>query len=150
MSAAAPRLLMVCLGNICRSPTAEAALRAEATAHGLALEVDSAGTGSWHVGNPPDARMRVAAARAGLAMDHLRARQVGPRDFTRFDAIYAMDASNRADLEALRPSGNATPVHLFRADGLDVPDPYYTSTFDEVVTLIRGEAARIVADIASR
>ena len=118
------RVLMVCLGNICRSPMAEAVL-----AH-LApdWEVDSAGTGGWHAGERPDHRTLTILQRAGLATAH-RARQVRPADFTAFDLILAMDARNLADLAAIRPAGaSARLARLGEWDpqGVsDVPDPYY-------------------------
>lgn len=140
------RLLFVCLGNICRSPTAEAVTRALVGQRQLEISVDSAGTGAWHVGNPPDRRMQAAASAAGYDMSSLRARQVTARDFQQFDIIYAMDRQNQIDLERIRPTGAVTPVRLFlEASGLqdaDVPDPYYEGGFDSVVTLIeRGSAA---------
>src|SRR3712207_4696427 len=131
-SLAAMRILLVCLGNICRSPTAEAALRealAEAGMDGH-VEVDSAGTGDWHVGRPPDRRMTAAAALVGLRLDGT-ARTVQPDDFETADLILVMDRSNLEDVLALAPSAEArAKVRLFReydlvADDGEVPDPYY-------------------------
>jgi protein-tyrosine phosphatase len=123
------RVLFVCLGNICRSPSAEAVLRQQAKAAGITLEVDSAGTGNWHVGDPPDERAIAAAAARGLDMRALRARQVCAGDFTRFTHIFAMDQDNLANLNAMRPKGGATPqLFLACAPNLgarEVPDPYY-------------------------
>ncbi|HYL71856.1 MAG TPA: low molecular weight protein-tyrosine-phosphatase, partial [Candidatus Dormibacteraeota bacterium] len=101
------RVLFVCLGNICRSPTAEAVLRALAAreAPELALEVDSAGTAAYHVGEPPDPRTRQAAARRGYDLSALRARIVEPEDFERFDLILAMDRENLRVLRRRAPSG---------------------------------------------
>ncbi len=148
------RVLLVCLGNICRSPTAEAAVREAAADAGVDLEVDSAGTGAWHVGNPPDERMTSAAAEDGL---HLAgsARQVTVDDFARFDLVVAMDASNRDDLLRLAPDDDARArVRLFRdyADetGQGVPDPYYGGPdgFREVVAIVRRAARGLVEAIA--
>jgi len=132
-----PRILFVCLGNICRSPTAEAVLRAMDPA----LNVDSAGTGAWHVGKPPHADAIRAGARRGYDLSGQRARQVTAADFAAFDLIVAMDRANRDDTEALRPAGCDTPVLrlLELAPGVavrDVPDPYYTGDFDGVLDLI--------------
>jgi len=142
------RLLFVCLGNICRSPTAEAVTRALAARRSLAVEVGSAGTGSWHLGDPPDGRMQRAAADAGYDLSKIRARQAGPADFARFDVIYAMDGANARSLEALRPAGATTPVRLFREhdpDGPgDVPDPYLEGGFDGVLRLIERTAAGLL------
>ncbi|MDP5220275.1 low molecular weight protein-tyrosine-phosphatase [Ruegeria sp. 2205SS24-7] len=131
------RILFVCLGNICRSPAAEAVFR------DLMPEArtDSAGTSDWHVGKPPFAPMQTAARMRGIDMSDLRARQFSSADFDRFDLIIGMDASNLADIEALRPAGNTQPVQLltdFAPDsGMDhVPDPYYTRDFDQALDLI--------------
>ncbi len=99
-------VLFVCLGNICRSPTAEAVFRERVIAAGLQeqIRIDSAGTGDWHIGRAPDPRTREAAARRGYQMDSLRARQVGPQDFYEFDVVLAMDNANLADLQAMQPS----------------------------------------------
>src|SRR3546814_10844653 len=98
-------VLFVCLGNICRSPLAEAAFRREAEAVGLEVEIDSAGTGDWHIGHPPDARALAKAKAEGIDIAHYRARQVTPDDFHRFSHIVALDTQNLSDLEALRPAG---------------------------------------------
>ncbi|WP_300651255.1 low molecular weight protein-tyrosine-phosphatase [Pseudomonas sp.] len=125
------RILFVCLGNICRSPTAEAVLRHKLRELGLeaAVEVDSAGTGDWHVGKPPDSRTRQAAQLRGYDLSALRGRQVSVTDFSRFDLILAMDNSNLEHLQRLLPAGSTAELDLFlrRYDlALDeVPDPYY-------------------------
>ena len=103
------RILFVCLGNICRSPSAEGVFRTLATD----TETDSAGTGDWHVGEPPYGPMQEAATARGYNLSDLRARQITAADFDRFDLILAMDDRNLNAIEALRPAGNATPVHLF-------------------------------------
>ncbi len=138
-------VLFVCLGNICRSPTAEAVFRVHAERAGLAerLLVDSAGTGNWHVGNPPDRRAIEHAAKRGYDLRPLRARQVAPADFERFAWILAMDRANLRDLEALRPQGYAGQLGLFLDVGpaigvREVPDPYYGGRdgFERVLDLI--------------
>jgi protein-tyrosine phosphatase len=123
-------VLFVCLGNICRSPLAEAAFRREAERLGLDVEIDSAGTGDWHIGCPPDPRATAVAARNGIDIAHLRARQVGPDDFRRFDHIVALDADNLRDLERLRPEGGKARLsllldHVRGREGEAVADPYY-------------------------
>ena len=122
-------VLFVCLGNICRSPLAEAAFRAEAERLGLAVEVDSAGTGDWHRGEPPDHRAQAAARRNGVDIGGYRARQVRAEDFVRFTHIVAMDPDNLANLERLRPSGAQAELSLMLAHagrpGAPVEDPYY-------------------------
>jgi protein-tyrosine phosphatase len=123
-------VLFVCLGNICRSPLAEGAFRAEAERLELGAEADSAGTGGWHAGEPPDRRAIAAARRNGVDISHLRARQVTPGDFERFDHIVALDEENLADLAAMRPAGSRARLSLLldhapgRA-GQAVADPYY-------------------------
>ncbi|KNG95175.1 low molecular weight protein-tyrosine-phosphatase [Pseudaestuariivita atlantica] len=145
------QILTVCLGNICRSPTAEAALRA----HLPEAVIDSAGTGDWHVGRPPYPPMQRAAAARGLDLSALRARQVTPADFDRFDLILTMDADNTRDVEALRPPGNTTPVQAMTDAlpapdaGQPVPDPYFTGDYDGALALIdraaRAWAARLTS-----
>ncbi|MDI3335982.1 low molecular weight protein-tyrosine-phosphatase [Defluviimonas aestuarii] len=147
------RILFVCLGNICRSPAAEAVFAAKASAAGLAVSVDSAGTGGWHIGDPPYPPMIAAAAARGYDLAPLRARQVRRTDFDDFDLILAMDRVNLADLSALRPGGNATPLHLMLdnapACGTDeVPDPYYTRDFDQALDLIELAADGLVTSLA--
>lgn len=139
------RVLCVCLGNICRSPTAEAVLRHMAPD----LILDSAGTSDWHIGNPPYGPAIAAGAARGYDLSSLRARQFVTQDFGRFDLILAMDRRNMADIEALRPHGATTPVRLFLDhapghEGLDVPDPYYTRDFDGALDLIERAATGLV------
>jgi protein-tyrosine phosphatase len=131
------RVLCVCLGNICRSPAAEGVLRALIPD----LALDSAGTGGWHVGDPPYAPMQITARGRGYDLSGLCARQFTADDFTEFDLIIAMDAQNLADIEAQRPAGNVTPVRKM-AEG-DVPDPYYTRDFDGCLDIIEN-AARLM------
>lgn len=131
------RLLFVCLGNICRSPAADGIAKAVTRSRGLDWHIDSAGTGGWHAGDPPDGRMVEAAARRGIDLSPLRARQAAATDFTRFDHVFAMDRSNLADLSAIRPSNAPASLDLFLGDA-DVPDPYYGEPdgFDHVLDLI--------------
>lgn len=133
------RILFVCLGNICRSPSAEAVVRAKAQARGLKLALDSAGTGRWHIGEPPYGPMQAAARARGYEMAELRARQVSPADFHRFDLILGMDGQNLADLRRLNRSGAETRLFTDYAPALganQVPDPYYTRDFDGALDLI--------------
>ncbi|MEY3071957.1 MAG: hypothetical protein RLZZ353_153 [Actinomycetota bacterium] len=159
MSGAAPvRLLTVCLGNICRSPTAEAALVEAAAAAGLAVEVRSAGTGDWHVGHPPDPRMRAAAERVGLRLDGV-AETVTAEALAEADLVLAMDRTNLADVRRVAAAaGVTTRIELFRtydpepaavrgAAADEVPDPYYGDEggFDEVVAMCRRTAGAVIA-----
>jgi protein-tyrosine phosphatase len=141
------RLLFVCLGNICRSPTAEGVMRSLLVSEGLteAVEIASAGTGDWHVGHAPDHRSTGAAAARGIELAG-QARQVTPTDFESYDLILAMDRSNHADLLALAPEDARDRVRLLReydpeavATGeLEVPDPYYGGSdgFEDVLDLV--------------
>ena len=140
------RLLFVCLGNICRSPTAEGVMRHLVGERGLedAVTIDSAGTGSWHVGEPPDARATAAARERGVTLEGA-ARQVRPSDFEDFDLVLAADRENLAALRRVAPNQEAAAkVRLLRefdpeaveADDLDVPDPYYEGGFDHVFGVV--------------
>ncbi len=123
-------VLFVCLGNICRSPLAEAAFRAELQRRGVTMEVDSAGTGGWHEGDPPDKRAQAVARKHGVDIGHLRARKVRLPDFTRFTHIVAMDQDNLERLQSLRPA-NATAELSLLLDHVpgrarqEVADPWY-------------------------
>ena len=152
------RVLFVCLGNICRSPTAEGVLLHKLREAGLAaaVQVDSAGTGDWHVGKTPDARTRVAAQRRGYDLSQLRARQVAAEDFGRFDLILAMDESNLANLHGLRPAGDGAELDLFLRRyqlALDeVPDPYYGGEegFEAVLDLVEQACDALILEIKGR
>ena len=138
------RVLFVCMGNICRSPTAEGVFRYHVEQAGLAdrLEVDSAGTHAYHVGEPADRRARAAAERRGMSLDGIRARRVSSQDYERFDYIIAMDEDNLARLRDEAPEGHDARLHLFLefASGseTEVPDPYYggAAGFERVLDLV--------------
>jgi len=155
------RLLFVCMGNICRSPTAEGVMRSLVREAGLEdeIEIDSAGTGGWHAGAPPDERATAAAGRRGVTLAGA-ARQVRPQDFERYDLLLAADRENLADLHALAPSDAArAKVRLLREfdpDGspahppdLDVPDPYYGGPdgFDDVLDLVEAACRGLLAEV---
>lgn len=143
------KVLFVCLGNICRSPTAEGVLRALAAREypHLALRVDSAGTAGYHTGEPPDRRSVAAAKRRGYDLASLRARLVHPDDFHDFDYILAMDRSNLSELKSRRPARCPAEISLFMrfagAETDEVPDPYYGAVedFERVLDLCE-QAAR--------
>jgi protein-tyrosine phosphatase len=153
------RILFVCLGNICRSPTAEVVFRTIASreAPELTFEVDSAGTAGYHVGEPPDPRTRQAASRRGYDLSALRARIVEPHDFERFDLILAMDRENLNVLHRRAPSHARERVRLFleftpEADTSDVPDPYYggPNGFEEVLDLVEAASRGLLQHLRQR
>lgn len=125
------RILMVCLGNICRSPMADGLLRKKVKENGLNIVVDSAGTSNYHVGQAPDHRMRATAKKLGCPIDELRARQFSVNDFDDFDIIYAMDSSNYNNIVALaRNENDSSKVRLmlnelYPNENRAVPDPYF-------------------------
>ncbi|WP_043310046.1 low molecular weight protein-tyrosine-phosphatase [Pseudomonas sp. ML96] len=152
------RVLFVCMGNICRSPTAEGVFRhrlAQAGLHEL-VTVDSAGTGDWHVGKAPDGRSSQAALTRGYDLSSLRARQVQREDFHGFDLILAMDHDNLARLQALRPATGGAELDLFLRRyqlALDeVPDPYYGGAdgFEQVLDLIEQASDALLVEIKGR
>lgn len=152
------RVLFVCLGNICRSPTAEGVLRAKLHEAGLIehVEVASAGTGNWHVGKAPDSRSQRAAKRRGYDLSAQRAQQVSAADFHRYDLILAMDHSNLRNLKALQPASSKAELDLFlrRYDGVkdEVPDPYYDGEhgFEEVLDLVERACDLLVVELKGR
>ena len=153
------RVLLVCLGNICRSPTAEGVLRdlAAKEAPGLPLEIDSAGTADYHVGAPPDPRSQRAAQRRGIDISGLQARQVAAEDFARFDLILAMDQENLRELQAMQPRNSRASVKLFLEYAPDaglreVPDPYYgdAAAFEHVLDLTTAAARGLLATLQER
>jgi protein-tyrosine phosphatase len=143
------RVLFVCLGNICRSPSAEGVFRDLAAQAGLPVQTDSAGTSDWHIGNPPYAPMQAAAKARGFDLSDLRARQFTAQDFADFDLIIGMDDSNLGNIERLRPAGSQTPVQMFTdfapETGMDhVPDPYYTRDFDQTLDLVQAASHGLI------
>jgi protein-tyrosine phosphatase len=147
-------ILFVCLGNICRSPTAEGVLRSLAAVEApeLELEIDSAGTADYHIGAPPDPRSQRAARKRGIDISGLRARQVSEEDFERFDWILAMDRQNLRALQAMKPRKARTSPKLFldyapQLHLRDVPDPYYgdTAAFEEVLDLTAAASRGLLA-----
>ncbi|MFY8328963.1 low molecular weight protein-tyrosine-phosphatase [Pseudoalteromonas sp. ZZD1] len=147
------KVLVVCLGNICRSPTGEAVLRAKALQKNVELEVDSAGTAAYHCGNPPDERSQAAALKRGYSFKGIRARQVELRDFEYFDLILAADKQNLADLKALCPAHLHYKLTLFlsySANDVDqIPDPYYggDNGFEQVLDLIEDASDVLLASL---
>jgi protein-tyrosine phosphatase len=150
------KVLFVCLGNICRSPTAEGVFRKMVEDEGLAEEIviDSAGTAAYHVGEAPDQRSQEAALHRGIDMSRQRARQFKPSDFERFDYVLAMDGQNLSNLMALnrKPSENKPGLFLKFSPSTtrtDVPDPYYGggNGFELVLDLIEGASKGLLADI---
>ncbi|WP_421547707.1 low molecular weight protein-tyrosine-phosphatase [Pseudomonas sp. QD4] len=152
------RVLFVCLGNICRSPTAEGVLRHKLLQAGLAeqVEVASASTSDWHVGKPPDARSQRAALARGYDLSAQRGQQACREDFARYDLILAMDQSNLRNLKALQPAGAKAELDLFlrRYEGVvdEVPDPYYDGDqgFEQVLDLIEQACDRLVIELKGR
>jgi protein-tyrosine phosphatase len=152
------KLLFVCLGNICRSPTGEGVMRHVVAQADVAerFVIDSAGTGSWHVGHPPDPRSVAAAAARGIMLGG-EARQVSSHDFERFDLLLAADRYNLRDLREIAPSDqDEAKVRLLREfdplttpDDADVPDPYYggSSGFDDVLDLVDAACRGLLADV---
>jgi protein-tyrosine phosphatase len=155
--AAKVSVLFVCLGNICRSPLAEAAFRREVAALGLDVEIDSAGTGDWHVGEAPDRRAQAVAKRNGVDISGCSARLVRMEDFRRFDHIVALDRKNLAVLKAMRPADATAKLsllldHVEGREGQAVADPYYGEedgfdvTWADVTEGAKALACRIIAE----
>ena len=157
-SRASHRVLFVCLGNICRSPTAEVVFREAAGKAGVtSVEVASAGMGDWHVGNPPDARAIRHAMKRGYDLRPLRARQFAASDFDRFDHIYAMDRLVLDEIEAMKPAGYRGKLGLFldlapHVGLREVPDPYQMGPegFEHVLDLVEEASAALAATLSSR
>ena len=150
------RLLFVCLGNICRSPMAEGAFRHVAAEQGVLdhFEINSAGLGSWHVGQAPDHRAQDAAGQRGIDISGQSARQVRGSDFTRFDLLLAMDGSNYDELAQLAPKGQRHKIRRFldfapHAGTKDVPDPFFGEAdgFDRALDLIEEAARGLLAEL---
>ncbi len=141
------KILMVCLGNICRSPLAEGILRDKAN---NAILIDSAGTSSYHIGDAPDPRMIQTAAQHKIDISMLKARQFKVVDFDKFDRIYAMDSSNYQNILALaRSTEDKNKMHMMLIDGQDVPDPYFGGSqgFENVFQLLNKACERILSEI---
>ncbi|WP_456425678.1 low molecular weight protein-tyrosine-phosphatase [Rhodocaloribacter sp.] len=152
------KVLFVCLGNICRSPLAEGVFRHAVEERGMArhFDIDSAGTGSWHVGELPDRRMSATARRHGISLDAQRARQFSRRDLVHYDHIFVMDKDNLQDVLFLDHDGSlGHKVRLFREfdpepDDLQVPDPYYGGPqgFEKVFQIVRRTAQGLLEALA--
>lgn len=147
-------ILFVCLGNICRSPTAEGVFRDLVERKGLAgdITIDSAGTAAYHVGAPPDSRAQDEAQKRGIDISGLRGRQAHAADFQKFDYVVAMDTENYLNLEGICPLGAEDRLHMFLnfapgVDLRDVPDPYYGGGFEMVYDMIEEAAKGLLADI---
>ena len=151
------RILFVCMGNICRSPTAEGVFRHHAELAGMSehLDIDSAGTHAYHTGEPPDRRARAAAERRGMSLEGIRARRVVTDDFERFDYIIAMDEDNLERLRVESPEEHRGKLRLFlefsKANEREVPDPYYggSAGFERVLDLVE-EASRGLLETLSK
>lgn len=151
------KILMVCLGNICRSPMADGLLRAKVEQEGLDVEVDSAGTSGFHAGEAPDARMRATAKSMGVNIDFLSSRQFVQADYDRFDLIYAMDESNRDNMFQLaRNEEDKQKVKLilneiYPGENMSVPDPYYGGDqgFIDVFNMLDEATSKIISDLKS-
>jgi len=151
-------ILFVCLGNICRSPTADGVFTQRVKEAGLwaKVQVDSAGTSAWHSGNPPDKRSQQAAKARGYDLSKLRARQVETSDFYDFDLILAMDDSNLRDLQALCPNNATAEIDLFlrryQISPFEVPDPYQggAAGFEQVLDLIEAASRALLAEVKER
>lgn len=143
------KILMVCLGNICRSPLAQGILEAKIREHGLDWEVDSAGTGSWHVGNPPDSRSQAVGKKYGVDISRQKARKFRPYDLEEFDIIFAMDRSNYRDImvhaqnDEERNKVRMILNELWPDKDLEVPDPYYDDNGFEQVYKMLNEACEV-------
>lgn len=151
------RILFVCLGNICRSPLGEGLLRHHADRRGLShlIETASAGTGGWHLGDPPDRRSIAVARRHGVDITAQRARQLSEADFNSFDMIFAMDRNNLREMVRRAPHDSSADLHLFMdfvsGTARDVPDPYYGEADDfEAVFRMLEEGCQTLLDILSR
>ncbi len=147
------KIMFVCLGNICRSPTAEGVFRGLAGQAGLNVNVDSSGTSGWHNGDLPDSRAMAEADARGYDLSGQRSSQLKSQDFHDFDLILCMDNSNIANAEAIRPDGAKAVVKLFldyvpNQPLREVPDPYYEHNFEAVFDLIEDASRGLIADLS--
>jgi len=142
------KVLFVCTGNICRSPTAEGVLRRLAEEENLRIHVESRGTHDYHVGEPPDERAQDHARRRGYDLSAQRAKQIGKRDFEEFDLVLAMDRGHLRILQRLCPSQHAGKVRLFLQEA-DVPDPYYGGPegFEQVLDLVEAACRGLLEEM---
>lgn len=147
------KILVVCMGNICRSPTGEAVLRAKAKQLGINVEIDSAGTIGYHQGNPPDERSRQAGERRGYSFKGIRSRKVELQDFAYFDLILAADNDNLSDLQAICPAEHQFKLKLYLSFGdseqQEIPDPYYGGErgFELVLDLLEDAAESVLRQL---
>lgn len=147
------KILMVCLGNICRSPLAEGILKDKLSHKNYDWEVDSAGTGSWHVGEPPHQGSQKVAQKNGVDISALRARQFTTKDFENFDLILAMDSDNYNNIISLSPEETARKkvklILNYSYPGMNraVPDPYFTGGFEEVYQLLDGACEELLKNL---
>lgn len=153
------KVLFVCMGNICRSPTAHGVFRELVRREGLSelIAIDSAGTHAYHVGEPPDRRAQQAASRRGIELADLRARRAEAEDFERFDYLLAMDQDNYHGLSRIAPAGLHDRIHMFmdfapQMRTREVPDPYYGGPggFEQVLDLVEAAATGLLAEIRQR
>jgi len=152
------KVLFVCMGNICRSPTAEGVFRHQVEQNNLTdqISIDSAGTHAYHIGNPPDARSQAAASKRNIDLSQLRGRRVSEDDFIHFDYVIAMDDSNFHDLHDVCPAGYEDRIHMFLKFGSseqsEVPDPYYGSGngFEIVLNLIDDASEGLLKHLQSK
>ena len=151
------RVVFVCLGNICRSPTAEGVFRHLVEQQGLSehIAADSSGTSGWHNGEPPDRRSQQSAMARGIDLSGLRSRKARPEDFHKFNYVLAMDSSNFDNLQAMCPPGYEDRLHMFMKFAPefgrpDIPDPYYEDGFDGVFDMLEAASKRLLAEIRDR
>lgn len=145
------KILMVCLGNICRSPLAEGIMRSKIEQHNLDWMVDSAGTSSWHIGHPPDERSIKIAEENGIDISMQKARQFETQDFNKFDKILVMDSSNYSNVKNIGNQENSDMIELILnyvqpGMNMNVPDPYYNDNFHEVFQLLDEACDQIVQE----
>lgn len=151
------KILMVCLGNICRSPLAEGIARKKLEHHGLDWEIDSAGTGDWHIGHAPDPRSISTAAARSIDISGLRARQIALQDLEEFDLIVTMDRDNHQHVRAMANGENRHKItmmldYLYPGEGRPVPDPYFGGSegFEKVYDLLDAACDAMILELQNR